>query len=84
MSVRGTQNSVGAVPPVHPTRGGLRLAEKVKRRVRRRARAAAALEYAITRTVDANAAHRNFAGQYIAPHEDVINFDLRSTAGSRE
>lgn len=43
---------------------------------------AAALEYAIARTVDANAAHRNFAGQYMASYDDVINFDLRGTAGA--
>ncbi|MDZ5146320.1 hypothetical protein [Microbacterium testaceum] len=43
---------------------------------------AAALEYAVARVVDPNAGHRNFAGQYMASYDDVINFDLYSTAGS--
>lgn len=42
---------------------------------------AAALEYAIARTVDPSAAHRNFAGQWMDSYDDVINFDLYRTAG---
>lgn len=41
---------------------------------------AAALEYAIARTVDPNASHTNWSGQWM-PYDDVINYDLYSTAG---